>query len=672
MPSADYMIRYLCEWANAVSGIDKMIGKLKELDVWIDKTQKGMKAIGASTPNMSAFNAQLGKMTATATSSATAATTLAVRLNGIKVAAAGATGATSGLGSNLKNISSSLGTGASNANALTGSLSKMMVAAIALRAGKAVIGEFGGAIKEAREAAEGRGEIALGARTQLVELKNMLGVSEDAVMNLALLHSTKTGSTVADSAKFLTKLHSGIEPGRVKGNVKAADLAAIASDSAIVGSMYGVGADTSADVSASIINNEDLGGHRDAKGNLLSPQQFHKTRLDTLLKTLSAEGRGKTELLARNLVTHASENLASGRVEDIGEAAAQISSASFTKNAGRTANHAKQALAMVNRTEDKPKAWLQAAGINDAVGEDKFVKLDEALDKAEAEFRQAGGVGKFDRAKFLQTQGFHESTQVAAAVVSAEDSSRVVKSIAAAKTRMGDPALVESDMAKHRDTKEFAGRASKAEFAAAEIGAGAEQEDLTIARRSAMARLLKRNALDATNVKIQNAIKGGFGLAEFVGLPSAEQNMIDEEVSADLTKRSHAAGLKTPDDEPLPMFSISVTKTLADKNRTMGDNLRKAGRNPHGDSGAVPAGIKAGINAGGGAVAPPAGAAGAVGPQASLDASRFDEAVSKFAQIIDRAGGGGGGGGRRVADLGPPPDMRPSGSGVVRTGSNMG
>lgn len=528
----------------------------------MDKTGTSAKAaavgIDAAAMAARASNIPIGAMGAAASTAGSkfrafskAATTAATGLGNTTTAANAATAALNGTATagtaakaGLQGVGKAATGSVNGVKALGMSLTGLVSTAVALGVLKKVVGELGDAIKEAREFDKDSAEGNFDKREAARELAFNMGENgpNDKVMGRVFGTAVASGMSFKEALTHNQELEGSIVAGVLKGNVREDQKEEIAKATAVVARRAGLDAKTAGDMTGTITQFENF--NTDKNGKPISAEQAGKmiaAKMDSIVTGLAA-GRGSVSTLARGEISQSMSAVGSGRAT-LDEMTGLVSTASnFAKSASGTGTKYSQISALINRPDESTKEFMAASGVGGAQGDvAKLQALKRYVDAAKPK-----GI---DTNTWLNEQGFHAKGEREAIVsilpfVGSKDAPNVLeKQIAEAQKNAGDLEGTKARNAAYMATGPAQHDVANAKVETATYEHGKKTENLVTARLNAVAQLIDEGVYKEKTQVMADKLRGGFGLAEFAGLQSGEQQRIDERVAQNALAAAKDAGV---------------------------------------------------------------------------------------------------------------------------------
>jgi hypothetical protein len=524
----------------AAHGIDQATAAARAANIPIGS------AATATRAGASAFRA-FGKAATTAATNvgtvATATNTATAALNGTATAGAAAK-------AGLASVGKAAAGAVPGTKGLAAGLQRLISTAAALGILRKVIGEIGDAMKDAREFDTSTADSNFEKRKEARELAFNMGEKgvTEKVMGRVFGTALSSGMTFKEALAHNQEFEGSVVAGKLKGNVRDDQKEAISKATAVVARRSGLDAKTAGDMTGVILHHMNV--NTDANGKPISADvaaQMVASKLDSMVTGLAA-GRGSVSTLSKGEISQAASAVGSGHAT-LDEMTGLISTASnYSKNASGVGTKYSQISDIINRPDAATADLLKESGVADAKGDvAKLQAMKKHLDEKRAEAEAKGE--KFDEHAYLYDKGFHlkaarESLVSMLQFVGSKDKPNVLeKQIAEAQANSRDFAGTKSRNAEFMAMPDSRMAVAKAAREAAEYKHGKKTEDLQAAREAAAARLISDGTFKDKTQLVADAARGGFGLQEFMGLPSQIQQRIDEEALNSAMTAAENAGV---------------------------------------------------------------------------------------------------------------------------------
>jgi hypothetical protein len=541
MPSESYDLVYDARIDKAVTGIDKLIAKIHDLDKVVDESEAKMKKLGNDTPGLTNIMTVLARLRAdlgntdhasgaltasikrigTNTQLAKANATIAILIAELAKAEAQAKQTQAALASMQvpPGVGAALGGGGGTTKGLA---SKALIGgafvATAIRSGTKAVGESGQTERTynaevARKAIEYRSQLR-----ETATLRDKTEVDDNLILE-QLEFQEKTATKQEDSLNFKNQFLGAVEAGKKRGNITDQ----VADELMVEGATFAARTEMDAGTAGKLVglmpNSMEVGSKQKGMSEL-GQMQYHLNKLGV------NSVRNLTSPMVGLMAEMVDED--GGRVETPSNMAA-ILAASTTATGGspgRSMTQVKQS----NRVLRK----MAASGIAEITMDDDYLT---AMGKA-ARFLTAPNADQWMQDNKLGNRSENEATVRMAKLLPV-----IKKEIADPKAQaFGDSAI--SVNQQFRKGKLGQANASEARLLSSEIRQGMKSERVEILRNDAEARLKDPTrkggpGIDTTATGIADA----WTYISNAGGVYGRDERIDQEVIGDLTRRAKEAGI---------------------------------------------------------------------------------------------------------------------------------
>lgn len=524
--------------AAATGKVQGLTGSVAALTASARSAAAAVRAVGMGTQATSTMTNRVGSLTAALKQGETQARNTAASVTRVG-------SAVSAIGKPTTGFANDMGKAKAESGGLLTNLMGFSAATIGIHAVKTAIGELGNAIREAREHGEKTAQASLSGRDKARQLASLMGESgpNDRVMARISGTSLASGMTEDEARDFLQEFEGSITLGEKKGHIKKEDYGAVANAAAKSAVRLQLNPKTAGDLIGTIAGDVNLYEQRDKSGRLMTPAEAMTSQLEAAAYSLN-EGKGDITTLAHGEVAAAAKAMTAGRMRQRSDVAAFVGTASQSgaKTPGSAGTFVSQMDRGLNRATGDASAFLAREGI------DKFQFTEDRLRAMRGVLarEQAAAKGKgenWDPNSYLAKQGFGSEQDRAAILGFVQNFDVLEKRLAESRRMVQDPSIAASKNAAFASTRLGQNRLAEARGAAAERVTGEKGELIAIARKAAAAELEHEGVLNADDQKYAEAIRGGFGAKEWLGLPPEQQKTIDERVRRNLGVQLKNAGI---------------------------------------------------------------------------------------------------------------------------------